>query len=42
VITNAAAGLSTEQLSHADVLATGARSAAQLATVIEAILPQLT
>jgi purine-nucleoside phosphorylase len=42
VVTNAAAGFSTEQLSHADVLEAGARSAAQLATVIEAILPRLT
>lgn len=38
VVTNAAAGLSAEQLSHADVLQIGARSAAQLATVIEAVL----
>jgi purine-nucleoside phosphorylase len=41
MIANMAAGLSAEKLSHDDVLAVGQRSARQLATVIEGILPAL-
>jgi purine-nucleoside phosphorylase len=40
VITNLAAGLGAEPLSHADVLERGARAAAQLATLIEAVVPR--
>jgi purine-nucleoside phosphorylase len=38
LITNPAAGLATEPISHADVLALGARAGAQLASVIEGVL----
>jgi purine-nucleoside phosphorylase len=38
VVTNPAAGLAAEPLSHADVLEIGARAGAQLATLIEAVL----
>jgi purine-nucleoside phosphorylase len=41
MITNVAAGLSSEKVSHAEVLAMGQRGAGQLATVIEAVIAQL-
>lgn len=41
VITNLAAGLSPQQLSHEDVLATGARAATALGALIEAVLRTL-
>jgi purine-nucleoside phosphorylase len=40
VITNLAAGLGVEPLSHADVLERGARTAAQLAELIESVIPR--
>lgn len=41
MITNVAAGLSGDPVSHADVLAVGARAADRVATLLEAVLPRL-
>jgi purine-nucleoside phosphorylase len=41
LITNMAAGLSSQKVSHEEVLAMGVRAASQLATLLEAVIPRL-
>jgi purine-nucleoside phosphorylase len=41
MITNVAAGLSSEKVSHEEVLATGQRGAGQMTTLIEGVIGRL-